>query len=161
MRAYRSLRDVRLTAAVGDGLLRANGHACGAFVSGAGGRVAIYHFSAKVIARASGRSAVAAAAYRSASALPDDALRRARTTSATRRTWCTRRSCCPTGAPERWADRARAVERGRGGEKRKDAQLAREMEIAMPRELTQDEGVALARDFVAASSSSRAAWWRT
>ena len=35
-------------------------------------RVAIYHFSAKVISRSSGRSAVAAAAYRSASALRDE-----------------------------------------------------------------------------------------
>jgi hypothetical protein len=39
--------------------------------------VAIYHFSAKVIGRSSGRSAVAAAAYRSASALLDE--REART----------------------------------------------------------------------------------
>jgi hypothetical protein len=34
--------------------------------------VAIYHFSAKVIARSHGRSAVAAAAYRSASVLADE-----------------------------------------------------------------------------------------
>ena len=39
--------------------------------------MAIYHFSAKVIGRSSGRSAVAAAAYRSASALLDE--REART----------------------------------------------------------------------------------
>ena len=34
--------------------------------------MAIYHFSAKVISRSTGRSAVAAAAYRSASRLYDE-----------------------------------------------------------------------------------------
>ena len=40
------------------------------------------------------------------------------------------------------------MERGRGVEKRKDAQLAREVEFAIPRELTQAQGMELARDFV-------------
>ena len=39
--------------------------------------MAIYHFSAKVISRAKGSSAVAAAAYRSASRLHDERLDRA------------------------------------------------------------------------------------
>ena len=39
--------------------------------------MAIYHFSAKVISRAAGSSAVAAAAYRSASRLRDERLDRA------------------------------------------------------------------------------------
>jgi hypothetical protein len=38
--------------------------------------MAIYHFSAKVISRASGSSALAAAAYRSASRLHDERLGR-------------------------------------------------------------------------------------
>jgi len=38
--------------------------------------MAIYHFSAKVIGRASGSSAVASAAYRSASRLADERLGR-------------------------------------------------------------------------------------
>jgi hypothetical protein len=38
--------------------------------------MAIYHFSAKVIGRGTGRSAVAAAAYRSASHLHDERLGR-------------------------------------------------------------------------------------
>jgi MobA/MobL family len=38
--------------------------------------MAIYHFSAKVIGRAAGRSAVAAAAYRSGSRLRDERLDR-------------------------------------------------------------------------------------
>jgi ATP-dependent exoDNAse (exonuclease V) alpha subunit len=34
------------------------------------------------------------------------------------------------------------------GEKRKDAQLAREVEFSIPREMNEKQGVALARDFV-------------
>ncbi len=109
--------------------------------------MAIYHFSAKVISRANGSSAVAAAAYRSASRLEDERLGRA-TTSPTRAAWSTPRVMAPEGAPERWQDREALVERGRGGEKRKDAQLAREVEFSIPREMSQAEGVELARDFV-------------
>src|SRR3954466_14914360 len=58
-------------------LLTAYGYACGAVRFRTCLRVAIYHFSAKMISRSSGRSAVAAAAYRSASALLDE--REART----------------------------------------------------------------------------------
>jgi ATP-dependent exoDNAse (exonuclease V) alpha subunit len=42
------------------------------------------------------------------------------------------------------------VERGRGAEKRKDAQLAREVEFAIPRELTREQGIELAREFAEA-----------
>ena len=35
-----------------------------------------------------------------------------------------------------------------GGEKRKDAQLAREIEFSIPREMSRDQGVLLAGDFV-------------
>src|SRR3954468_19052925 len=57
-------------------------------------RVAIYHFSAKVISRSRGRSAVAAAAYRSASALLDD--REGRTHASSQKgDLCTPKSCCP------------------------------------------------------------------
>ncbi len=48
MRAYTSLRDVRLVAVAGSWPM------------------ALYHFSAKVISRSVGRSAIAAAAYRAA-----------------------------------------------------------------------------------------------
>jgi hypothetical protein len=56
--------------------------------------MAIYHFSAKVISRANGSSAVASAAYRAAERLHDDRLGRA-TISRTRPASSIRRSCCP------------------------------------------------------------------
>ena len=54
----------------------------------------------------------------------------------------------PDGAPARWLDRATLWNEVEAGEKRKDAQLAREIEIALPRELTQAQAIELARDFV-------------
>src|SRR3954462_9595020 len=110
-------------------------------------RVAIYYFSAKVIGRSSGRSAVAAAAYRSASALLDE--REARTHDFSQKADVVHSEILlPDGAPERWADRGVLWNAVEATEKRKDAQLAREIEFALPRELSREEGVALARDFV-------------
>ena len=43
------------------------------------------------------------------------------------------------------------------GEKRKDAQLARDIEFALPQELSREHAIALARDFVR-SEFARAAW---
>jgi Ti-type conjugative transfer relaxase TraA len=110
--------------------------------------MAIYHFSAKVIGRGIGRSAVAAAAYRSASRLEDERLGRHH--DFTNKAGVVHSEVMlPEGAPERLRDRETLWNEVEATEKRKDAQLAREVEFAIPRELTQEQGVALARDFVA------------
>src|SRR3546814_2117593 len=54
----------------------------------------------------------------------------------------------PEGAPERFDDRTALWNEVEAGEKRKDAQLAREVEFSIPRELNQQQGIQLARDFV-------------
>ncbi len=109
--------------------------------------MAIYHFSAKVISRATGRSAVAAAAYRSASELQDDRLER--TQDFTAKTGVVHSEILlPEGAPDRLRDRATLWNEVEAIEKRKDAQLAREVEFAIPREMGREDGIALARDFV-------------
>src|SRR3954464_113846 len=101
----------------------------------------------RVISRSSGRSAVAAAAYRSASALLDE--REARTHDFSHKTDVVHSEILlPDGAPEHWSDRSVLWNAVEASEKRKDAQLAREVEFALPRELSREEGVALARDFV-------------
>jgi len=110
--------------------------------------VAIYHFSAKVISRANGSSAVAAAAYRSGCELHDERL--GRTHNFSNKAGVEHSEImAPEGAPERWQDRQTLWNEIEAGEKRKDAQLAREVEFSMPRELNQAQGIALARDFVA------------
>ncbi len=74
--------------------------------------MAIYHFSVKVIGRAAGRSAVAAAAYRSASRLRDDRLDRDHDFSA-KRGVVHSEVMLPENAPEVMARPRTAVERCR------------------------------------------------
>lgn len=110
--------------------------------------MAIYHFSAKIISRGTGRSAVAAAAYRAAERMHDERLGRAHDFS--NKTGVVHSEVMlPEGAPERLGYRATLWNEVEASEKRKDAQLAREVEFAIPREMTKEQGIALARDFVA------------
>ena len=109
--------------------------------------MAIYHFSAKVISRANGSSAVASAAYRSASELHDERLGRNHDFS-NKAGVIHSEVMLPQGAPERLADRTTLWNEVEAGEKRKDAQLAREVEFSIPREMSEKQGVSLARDFV-------------
>lgn len=109
--------------------------------------MAIYHLHAKVISRATGRSAVAAAAYRAASRLHDVRLDRDHDFS-NKSGVVHSEILLPDGAPERFLDRATLWNEVEAIEKRKDAQLAREVEFSIPREMTQAQGIALARDFV-------------
>ena len=109
--------------------------------------MAIYHFSAKVISRANGSSAVASAAYRSASELHDERLGRNHDFS-NKAGVVHSEIMLPEGAPERLNDCATLWNEVEAGEKRKDAQLAREVEFSIPRELNQQQGVQLAREFV-------------
>jgi Ti-type conjugative transfer relaxase TraA len=116
--------------------------------------MAIYHFSAKVISRAAGSSALASAAYRSASRLHDQRLDRHHDFS-NKPGVIHSEVMLPDGAPEHLSDRERLWNEVEAVELRKDAQLAREVEFAIPRELSQDQGVALARDFVRAEFVER------
>lgn len=109
--------------------------------------MAIYHFSAKVVSRANGSSAVASAAYRAAERLHDDRLGRDHDFS-NKAGVVHSEIILPEGAPERLNDRACLWNEVEAGEKRKDAQLAREVEFAIPREMNTAQGVSLARDFV-------------
>ena len=109
--------------------------------------MALYHFSAKVIQRSAGRSAVAAAAYRSASELHD--VRQDRLYDYTAKAGVVHSEILlPAGAPAWWQDRAALWNEVEAIERRKDAVLAREVEFALPRELSRAEAIALAQAFV-------------
>jgi Ti-type conjugative transfer relaxase TraA len=111
--------------------------------------MAIFHLSVKVISRASGRSAVAAAAYRGAERLHDDRLDRDH--DFTNKDGVVHSEVLlPEGAPPEFADREKLWNAVEATEKRKDAQLSREVEFAIPREMNKSQGIALARDFVEA-----------
>jgi ATP-dependent exoDNAse (exonuclease V) alpha subunit len=109
--------------------------------------MAIYHCSIKIISRGKGKSAVAAAAYRSGENLTNeyDGI----THDYTRKGGVVHTEILlPDHAPAAYADRSvlwNAVEKI---EKAKNAQLAREIEIALPHELTREQGISLVREYV-------------
>ncbi|MES0007077.1 Ti-type conjugative transfer relaxase TraA [Mesorhizobium sp. M0062] len=116
--------------------------------------MAIYHLHVKVIGRKAGSSAVASAAYRSAARLRDERIDRSHDFSA-KRGVVHSEVMLPENAPEAWNDRERLWNDVEAFEVRKDAQLAREVEFALPRELSQAQGIELARDFVQAEFVSQ------
>jgi Ti-type conjugative transfer relaxase TraA len=111
--------------------------------------MAIYHLHVKVIGRKAGSSAVASAAYRSASRMRDERIDRMQDFSS-KRGVVHSEILLPDNAPEHLGDRERLWNDVEAFEVRKDAQLAREVEFAIPREMTQAQGIELARDFAQA-----------
>jgi hypothetical protein len=107
-----------------------------------------YHFTGKMVQRSAQRSVVAAAAYRAAARLYDERL--GRTVSPRRLAKpgvIYSEILLPAGAPPRWLDRAALWNEVERIERRHDAALARDIELTLPRELSQAEAIRLARDF--------------
>ena len=111
--------------------------------------MAIYHLHVKIIGRKAGSSAVASAAYRSGSRMRDERIDRVQDFS-NKRGVVHSEMLLPDSVPEHWSDRERLWNDVEAFEVRKDAQLAREVEFAIPREMTQAQGIELARDFAQA-----------
>ena len=108
----------------------------------------------KVISRGSGLSSVASAAYRSASSLQDERLDR--DCDFTNKAGVVHSEVkLPDGAPERLKDRATLWNEVEALELRKDAQLSREVEFAIPRERNKAQGISLTCDFVKAAVVKR------
>ena len=100
--------------------------------------MAIYHFSVKNISRAQGRSAVACAAYRSGEKLIDE--RQGKEQDYTKKTGVElTRIYAPIGTKTELLDRGQLWNAVEKTERRKDANLAREFEIALPQELNKAE----------------------
>lgn len=100
--------------------------------------MAIYHFSVKNISRAQGRSAVACAAYRSGEKLIDE--RQGKEQDYTQKTGVElTRIYAPVGTKAELLERGQLWNAVEKTERRKDANLAREFEIALPQELNKAE----------------------
>ena len=109
--------------------------------------MAIYHCSIKIFSRGGGASAVHKAAYRAAETLASDydGLIHDYTK---KRGVVYKEVLLPENAPDEYADRAvlwNAVEKS---ERYKTAQLAREIEVSLPVELSRVQNISLARRFV-------------
>ncbi len=109
--------------------------------------MAIYHFEAKVISRGAGRSAVAAAAYMSCSAVLND-YDGVQHDYTRKQGLVWQRVFLPEYAPAEWADRGALWNAVEETEKTKDSRLAREFVAALPVELNRDEWIALLSDFI-------------
>jgi hypothetical protein len=109
--------------------------------------MAIYHACTKPLSRSSGRSAVAAAAYRSGELLIDH--RQGVAHDYTRRTGVVGEPeiVLPASASEWASDREKLWNAAEFAESRKDSRTAREWVIALPSELAADERRQLALDF--------------
>src|SRR5476651_2729663 len=104
--------------------------------------MAIYHFSSSVISRSQGRSAVACASYRSAEILHDE--RYEKTHDYTRKKDVIfNEILLPENAKEWMKEREKLWNGVESSEKRKDAQLAREVQFSLPRELSNEENTLL------------------
>ncbi len=119
--------------------------------------MAIAHFSVSIVSRGDGRSVVLSAAYRHCARMEYE--REARTIDYTRKEGLLHEEfALPADAPK-WA-RILIADRSIAGasetfwnkveafEKRSDAQLAKDLTIALPLELTAEQNIALVRDFV-------------
>jgi hypothetical protein len=108
--------------------------------------MAIYHLRATMISRSAGRSATAAAAYRSASHIEDHRTGLSfdyRTRGGVDHV----EILAPVHVPE-WAhDRAALWNAAEAAETRKNSQVAREIRVALPAELDHAQRVELVRDF--------------
>lgn len=108
--------------------------------------MANYHLHASLVKRSAGRSATAAAAYRSATEVRDE--RTGETHDYSRKQGVVHSEILlPEEAPERFYDRSELWNAAELAEKRKDAQLAREFEGSLPRELDREDHILIAREF--------------
>jgi Ti-type conjugative transfer relaxase TraA len=120
--------------------------------------MAVPHFSVSIVARGSGRSAVLSAAYRHCAKM--DYEREARSIDYTRKQGLLHEEfVIPSDAPE-WLQSLIGDRSVSGAseafwnkvedfEKRSDAQLAKDITIALPMELSSEQNIELVRDFVA------------
>ncbi len=109
--------------------------------------MAIYHLNVKIIGRNSGRSSVAAAAYRSGDTLTNawDGL----THDYSKKQWIEHSEIIlPDNAPQSFRDRGTLWNAVEMAEKSGNAQLAREIEIGLPRELNLSQQLELARSYI-------------
>jgi hypothetical protein len=109
--------------------------------------MAIYSFRMQVIGRSAGRSATAAAAYRSGEQLTDERTGQVHDYSGKSDIYASE-IWVPEGAPDRMSDRATLWNEVERGEKRKDSQLCNEIMIALPVELSHEQKQALTREYV-------------
>lgn len=109
--------------------------------------MASYHFEAKIISRGTGRSVVAATAYASCSEIYNDYD--GITHNYTRKQGCLYSEIfLHSNAPAEWQNRSELWNAVEAVEKSKDNRLARELVVALPKELNLDNWKIMLNDFI-------------
>lgn len=109
--------------------------------------MAIYHCSIRIIGRSKGRSAVAYAAYCSGTKLYDKEVRKAYNYTG-QNSVVHSEIDLPQNAPSEFYDREKLWNAVHEIETRSNAQLAREVEVALPHEFTRQEQIDTVREYV-------------
>ena len=108
--------------------------------------MAIYRLSSQIIGRSSGRSATGASAYRAGEKILDERMNQ--TWDFTKKKGIDHSEIlAPENAPEWATNREKLWNEVEKSEKRKDSQLAREIQVALPIELTNDQKKNLIKEF--------------
>lgn len=109
--------------------------------------MAIYHLSAKIISRSQGRSAVGSSAYRAGEKMTNEYDGMTHDFTKKKGIVFTEIMLCES-APERFSDRQTLWNEVERSEKAKNAQTAREIEVALPNELARSQQIDLIREYV-------------
>ncbi len=110
--------------------------------------MAIYYFNASVISRSAGRSATASAAYRAAERIKDN--RTGEVHDYRKKKGVDEKFILAPSVAPSWArNRSKLWNKVEEVERRKDSQLAREIQLAIPVELNRTEQVELVKEYTA------------
>lgn len=110
--------------------------------------MAIFHLSVKIISRNSGRSAIAAAAYRAGEKLKNEEKGGKVHDFSRKKGVVYSEIQLPENAPNEYKDRQTLWNKVQEVETRSDAQLAREVEGALPQELDRKKQIELVHDYI-------------
>jgi len=116
--------------------------------------MAIFHCSIKIISRSAGKSATSASAYRAGTKVYDDELGETFDYTKKRGVVFSEVLLC-ANAPQEFTDREKMWNSVQAIEKAKNSQLCREVEVALPVELSREEQVRLVREYIQENFTSK------
>ena len=116
--------------------------------------MAIFHCSIKIISRSTGKSATSASAYRAGTKVYDDELGETFDYTKKRGVVFSEVLLC-ANAPQEFTDREKMWNSVQAIEKAKNSQLCREVEVALPVELSREEQVKLVREYIQENFTSK------
>ena len=109
--------------------------------------MAIFHCQIKIISRGKGKTATAAAAYRSGTKIVDDEFGETHDYTRKGGVVFSEILLC-VNAPSKYSDRQTLWNEVQKIEKQKNAQLCREVEVALPIEFSHDEQIEVVREYI-------------